>query len=174
MAVRQSMYSDAGDGALPVSLFVACLPVLYCAAIMVHEGSDSQICANSWQPFAIGASAYALGAPAAAAPDDKAIYDRIVSLRGDWTGHMEEPLRSAGHGALRVASGGKAIIEYQTDREPADGHGYFSRAETARRAVFAAGNSRLQARRGSTAELALLEFDGGTGFDADHEARAQR
>src|SRR5688572_14585096 len=53
-------------------------------------------------------------ASAASAADDKAIYDRIVSLAGDWTGHMEDPL--AGPPVTvryEVASGGKAVIEYQ-------------------------------------------------------------
>src|ERR1044072_9166760 len=41
---------------------------------------------------AAGALALAVGAHAATPPGDKAIYDRIVSLAGDWTGHMEDPL----------------------------------------------------------------------------------
>ena len=32
------------------------------------------------------------GALAADTPADKAIYDRIESLAGDWSGHMEDPL----------------------------------------------------------------------------------
>ncbi len=64
---------------------------------------------------ATGASSLAQGAPAAAAPDDKAIYDRIVSLAGDWTGHMEDPLAGPPVTVrFEVVSGGKAVIEYQS------------------------------------------------------------
>ncbi len=62
-------------------------------------------CAVALAPDAYGASA----------ADDKAIYDRIVSLAGDWTGHMEDPL--AGPPVTvryEVASGGKAVIEHQS------------------------------------------------------------
>ena len=54
------------------------------------------------------------GASTAGDPDDKAIYDRILSLAGDWTGHMEDPL-SGPTVALRyeTVSGGKAVIEHQ-------------------------------------------------------------
>ena len=54
------------------------------------------------------AVALAPGAFGASAPDDQAIYDRIVSLAGDWTGHMEDPL--AGPPVTvryEVASGGQ-------------------------------------------------------------------
>ena len=74
--------------------------------------------------LAAGAAACAVAlAPAAVErpPDDKAIYDRIVSLAGDWTGHMEDPL--AGPPVTvryEVVSGGKAVIEHQgPSRQPA-------------------------------------------------------
>ena len=64
--------------------------------------------------LAMASAAFAFGALAADGPDDKAIYDRIVSLAGDWTGHMEDPL-SGPQVNLRyeTVSGGKAVIEHQ-------------------------------------------------------------
>jgi len=65
--------------------------------------------------LAAAAATSAVGASAATVPDDKAIYDRIVSLAGDWTGHMEDPL-SGPPVTVRYesVSGGKAVIEHQS------------------------------------------------------------
>ena len=65
--------------------------------------------------LAAASVAFVAGAAAADAPDDKAIYDRILSLAGDWTGHMEDPL-SGPQVSLRyeTVSGGKAVIEHQS------------------------------------------------------------
>jgi hypothetical protein len=127
---------------------------------------------------AIGASANALGAPSAAAPDDKAIYDRIVSLAGDWFGHMEDPLAGPPVTAhFEVVSGGKAVIEYQSPTGSLPMVTVYFLASGKLRAVqySPAGNQpSYKLGADSTAELAELEFDGGTGFDADHDGHVHK
>jgi len=127
---------------------------------------------------ATGAMSLAQGAPAAAATDDKAIYDRIVSLAGDWTGHMEDPLAGPQVTArFEVVSGGKAVIEYQNPTGSLPMVTVYFLASGKLRAVqySPAGNQpTYKLGSGSTTELAELEFDGGTGFDADHDGHVHK
>jgi hypothetical protein len=124
------------------------------------------------------AVAQAPAAPAASAPDDKAIYDRIVSLAGDWSGHMEDPLAGPPVNVrFEVASGGKAVIEYL---HPAGSMSsvtvYFLAGDELRAVQYSpAGNQpAYKLGKSSTAELVHLEFDGGTGFDADHDGHVRK
>jgi hypothetical protein len=112
------------------------------------------------------------------AADDKAIYDRIVSLAGDWTGHMEDPLA----GPLvtvrfEVASGGKAVIEHQSPAGSLPTVTVYFLASGKLRAVqySPAGNQpAYKLGRESTDELVHFEFDGGSGFDADHDGHVHK
>jgi hypothetical protein len=125
-------------------------------------------CAVTLAPAAVGASA----------PDDKAIYDRIVSLAGDWTGHMEDPL--AGPPVTvryEVASGGKAVIEYQNPAGSLPSVTVYFLANDALRVVqySPAGNQPAYKLGGeSTPDLVYLEFDGGSGFNADHDGHVHK
>jgi len=124
------------------------------------------------------AAAFAVGAAFASAPDDKAIYDRIVSLAGDWTGHMEDPLSGpAVEVHYEVASGGKAVIEYQrpSGSLPAVTV-YFLAGGKLRATQYSPAGNQPAYKRGSdtTDELLELAFDGGTGFDADHDGHVHK
>lgn len=124
------------------------------------------------------APAFATGALAAAPVDDQAIYDRIVSLAGDWTGHMEDPL-SGPPVAVRyeVTSGGKAVIEYQQPSGSLPAVTVYFLADGKLRATqySPAGNQPAYRLGGaSTLELVHLAFDGGTGFDADHDGHVHQ
>jgi hypothetical protein len=128
--------------------------------------------------LAAAAAAFAAGASAAAAPDDAAIYDRIVSLAGDWSGHMEDPL--AGPPVTvryESVSGGKAVIEYQTPSGSLPVVTVYFLADGKLRATqySPAGNQPgFKRGAGSTEELLELAFDGGTGFDPDHDGHVHR
>ena len=124
------------------------------------------------------APAFAMDAASAASPDDNAIYDQIVSLAGDWNGHMEDPL--AGPPVTvhyEIVSGGKAVIEYQ---RPAGSLPtvtvYFLADGKLRATQYSAAGNQPAYKLGddSTAELVTLEFDGGTGFDADHDGHVHQ
>ena len=128
----------------------------------------------------VAACAFATAAAAASAPtiDDKAIYDRILSLAGDWSGHMEDPLSGPPVTVrFEVASGGKAVIEYQYPADSMSSVTVYFLANGKLRAVqySPAGNQPAYKLGGSsTAELVHLEFDGGTGFDADHDGHVHK
>ena len=132
--------------------------------------------------LAAAVAACALG-PAAAAPsapaaDDKAIYDRILSLAGDWSGHMEDPLSGPPVTVrFEVASGGKAVIEYQYPADSMSSVTVYFLAKGKLRAVqySPAGNQpAYKLGTASTSELVHLEFDGGSGFDADHDGHVHK
>jgi hypothetical protein len=124
------------------------------------------------------AVAFAPGAIGASAPDDKAIYDRIVSLAGDWTGHMEDPLSGPPVTVrFEVASGGKAVIEYQVPAGSLPSVTVYFLASGKLRAVqySPAGNQpAYKLGHESTADLVHLDFDGGSGFDADRDGHVHK
>jgi hypothetical protein len=127
---------------------------------------------------AFAAVALAAGQPAATPSGDKSIYDRIVSLAGDWTGHMEDPL-SGPTVTVRyeIASGGKAVIEHQrpSGSLPVVTVYYLAGGKLQATQYSPAGNQpHFKLGGGSTAELVELEFDGGSGFDADHDGHVHR
>jgi hypothetical protein len=111
-------------------------------------------------------------------PDDRAVYDRIVSLAGDWTGHMEDPLAGPPV-ALRyqVASAGRAVIEFQDIGQGSEMVTVYFLANGKLRATHYSGAGNQPAYKlgaESTTDLALLEFDGGTGFDPDHDGHVHQ
>ena len=124
------------------------------------------------------ANAPAAAAPSAPEADDKSIYDRIVSLAGDWSGHMEDPLSGPPVTVrFEVASGGKAVIEYQYPADSMSSVTVYFLAKGKLRAVqySPAGNQpAYKLGASSTAELVHLEFDGGSGFDADHDGHVHK
>lgn len=128
---------------------------------------------RTFLPVSLASGVLALAAAMAQAggPDDAAVYDRIKSLAGTWTGHMEDPL--AGPPVTvryEVVSGGKAVIEYQNPGQTTGMVTVYALADGRLRATHysGAGNQPVyKLGSESTDELVLLEFDGGTGFDAD-------
>lgn len=102
-------------------------------------------------------------------PDHAATYEKLKSLAGTWTGTMEDPLEGPRVTVrYEVVSNGKAIIEHQNPGETFEMATVYSLANGKLQATHycAAGNQpayRLDDE--STAELALFEFAGGTGFD---------
>lgn len=128
--------------------------------------------------LAVASVAVAPAVPAADVPDDKAIYDRIVSLAGDWTGHMEDPLSGPAVSVrYETVSGGKAVIERQSPSGSLPVVTVYFLADGKLRATqySPAGNQPAYKRGGgTTAELLELAFDGGTGFDADHDGHVHK
>lgn len=120
----------------------------------------------------------ATAAGAADGPDAQATYDRIRSLAGSWSGHMEDPL--AGPPVTvryEIVSGGRAVIEYQNPGQSFEMVTVYYLASGELRATHycGAGNQpAFKLGRDSTADLVLLEFDGGTGFDAAHDGHVHR
>ena len=128
--------------------------------------------------LATASAAFAFGALAADVPDDKAIYDRLVSLAGDWTGHMEDPLAGP-EVSLRyeTVSGGKAVIEHQAPSGSLPAVTvYFLAGGKLRATQYSPAGNQPAYKRGSdtTDELLELAFDGGTGFDADHDGHVHK
>lgn len=128
--------------------------------------------------LAAAAAALAASASAATVPDDATLYDRIVSLSGDWSGHMEDPL--AGPPVTvryQSVSGGKAVIEHQAPSGSLPVVTVYFLADGKLRATqySPAGNQPAFKRgAGTTAELLELTFDGGTGFDPDQDGHVHR
>ncbi len=127
---------------------------------------------------AFAAAALAAAAEPSEKPVDEAIYDRIKSLSGDWTGHMEDPLAGPPVAVrYEVASAGRAVVEYQNTGESFEAMTVYFLAggKLGARHYSAAGNQpafKLGAE--STGDLVLLAFDGGTGFDADHDGHVHQ
>ena len=109
----------------------------------------------------------------AAGPDHQAIFQKLKSLAGTWTGRMEDPL--AGPPVTvryEVASNGKALIEHQNPGRSFEMVTVYYLANGRLQATHycAAGNQpayRLDER--STDAVVLLEFAGGTGFDPEQD-----
>jgi hypothetical protein len=127
---------------------------------------------------ALCAIALAPDARPSSPPDDKAIYDRIAALAGEWSGHMEDPLAGPPVAVrFEVVSGGKAVVEHQQPAGSLPSMTVYFLADGKLRAVqySPAGNQpAYQLGDASTADLVHLEFDGGTGFDADHDGHVHK
>jgi hypothetical protein len=125
-----------------------------------------------------GALALAAGAARAEKPDARAAYDRIRALAGDWNGRMEDPL--AGPPVTvryEVASGGAAVIERQNAGEGFEAVVVYFLADGALHATNYSGAGNQPAYklgRESSADLLLLEFDGGTGFDPGEDGHVHK
>jgi hypothetical protein len=127
---------------------------------------------------AVAANVFTIHAPAAAPPDDKTIYDRIVSLAGDWSGHMEDPLAGPPVSVrYEPVSGGKAVLEFQqpTGSLPAVTVYFLAGGKLQATQYSPAGNQpKFKLGSESTADLVELAFDGGTGFDADQDGHVHK
>ena len=125
------------------------------------------------------ALAFAAWIPAQAdTPADAAVYERIKSLAGNWSGRMEDPL--AGPPVTvryEVVSGGKAVIEYQNPGQSFEMVTVYYLADGKLRATHYCGAGNQPAYKlgdDSTADLLELEFDGGTGFDPKHDGHVHQ
>ncbi len=107
------------------------------------------------------------------APDPKAAFERIRALAGDWAGRMEDPL--AGPPVTvryEVASGGTAVVERQNEGQSFEAVIVYYLAGGKLRATLYSGAGNQPAYRlgkESTADLLLLELDGGSGFDSSRD-----
>ncbi len=112
------------------------------------------------------------------APADPAVYERIKSLAGDWSGRMEDPLAGPPvHVRYEVVSGGKAVIEYQNPGQSFEMVTVYYLADGKLRATHYCGAGNQPAYklgRDSTADLLKLDFDGGTGFDPRHDGHVHK
>lgn len=110
--------------------------------------------------------------------DQKAAFERLKSLAGDWAGRMEDPL--AGPPATvryEVVSGGTAVIERQNAGQTFESVAVYFLANGKLRATLysGAGNQPgYKLGKDSTPDLLLLELDGGTGFDPGHDGHVHR
>ena len=131
---------------------------------------------RTFLPFALILGAWA---PAQAeAPPDPAVYERIKSLAGEWSGRMEDPLAGPPvHVHYEVVSGGKAVIEYQNPGESFEMVTVYYLADGKLHATHYCGAGNQPAYklgRDSTADLLKLDFDGGTGFDPQHDGYVRK
>ncbi len=131
-------------------------------------------------PAALAATGLMLPAASARAggPDQPAMFEKLKSLAGSWSGRMEDPL--AGPPVTvryEVASNGKAVIEHQNPGQTYEMITVYFLANGKLQATHycAAGNQpAFRLDRKSTEDLAILDFDGGTGFDPDADGHVHR
>ena len=125
-----------------------------------------------------GAMALAAGAAGAEKPDARAAYDRILALAGEWNGRMEDPLGGPPVTVrYEVASGGRAVIERQNAGQGFEAVVVYFLADGALHATNYSGAGNQPAYklgRESSADLLLLEFDGGTGFDPGEDGHVRK
>jgi hypothetical protein len=118
-------------------------------------------------------AALLLVAPLAAAADGPATFAQLKGLAGSWSGHMEDPDKGPPvHVRYEVVSGGKAVVEYQNPGESFEMITVYYLANGNLQATHYCGAGNQPAYRlgaDSTAERAVLEFAGGTGFDPDKD-----
>ena len=111
-------------------------------------------------------------------PDHAATYEKLESLAGIWIGTMEDPLEGPPVTVrYEVVSNGKAVIEYQNPGKTFEMVTVYYLANGKLRATHYCGAGNQPAYRlgdKSTADLALLEFDGGTGFDPDRDGHVHK
>jgi hypothetical protein len=158
-------------GSVAGRLFFVAMPVSWC--------TKEPLMPKYLRTFlAATAAACASGALAATAVDDSAIYDRIAALAGEWTGHMEDPLAGPPVSVrYERVSGGKAVIEYQAPSGSLPVVTvYFLADGTLRATQYSPAGNQPAFKRGSgtTADLLELAFDGGTGFDAEHDGHVHQ
>ena len=120
----------------------------------------------------------ALAPAGAETPADPAVYERIKSLAGSWSGRMEDPL-SGPPVTVRyeVVSAGKAVIEYQNPGQSFEMVTVYYLANGKLRATHYCGAGNQPAYKlgkDSKADLVQLEFDGGTGFDPAHDGHVHQ
>jgi hypothetical protein len=127
---------------------------------------------------ALALAGCAAGSSADEKPDDAAVYERLKSLAGTWTGRMEDPLAGPPVKVrYEVASGGHAVIEHQNPGQSFEMVTVYYLADGKLRATHycAAGNQpAYQLGDESTADVIQLEFAGGTGFDAERDGHVRK
>lgn len=135
------------------------------------------------RPFLPAVLATAIGlfaaVPAqASGPDHAATYEKLKSLAGTWTGRMEDPLEGPPVTVrYEIVSNGKAIIEYQNPGESFEMVTVYYLANGKLQATHYCGAGNQPAYKlgdKSTADLALLEFAGGTGFDPEKDGHVHK
>ena len=128
--------------------------------------------------FAMTAGLIVVAAAQAEGADQAATYERIKSLAGTWNGRMEDPLDGPPVTVrYEVASNGKAVIEYQNPGQTFEMVTVYYLANGKLQATHYCGAGNQPAYRlddKSTADLALLEFAGGTGFDPDKDGHVHQ
>ena len=111
-------------------------------------------------------------------PDHAATYEKFKSLAGTWTGRMEDPLEGPPVTVrYEVVSDGKAVIEYQNPGKSFEMLTVYFLANGKLHAThYCAAGNQPSYRLGdkSTAELVLLEFAGGTGFDPEQDGHVHQ
>lgn len=121
---------------------------------------------------------FTAAAAQAEGPDHAATYEKLKSLAGTWTGRMEDPLEGPPVTVrYEVVSNGKAIIEYQNPGQTFEMVTVYYLANGKLQATHYCGAGNQPAYRlggQSTAELALLEFAGGTGFDPKKDGHVHK
>jgi hypothetical protein len=114
----------------------------------------------------------------AESPADPAVYERIKSLAGNWSGRMEDPLAGPPVNVrYEVVSGGKAVIEYQNPGQSFEMVTVYYLADGKLHATHYCGAGNQPAYklgRDSTDALLKLEFDGGTGLDPKQDGHVHR
>ena len=110
--------------------------------------------------------------------DNAAMYEKLKSLTGTWSGRMEDPL--AGPPVTvryEVVSNGKAVIEYQNPGATFEMVTVYYLANGKLQATHYCGAGNQPAWKlddKSTPDLALLDFAGGTGFDPDKDGHVHK
>lgn len=114
----------------------------------------------------------------AGGPDHAATYERLKSLAGTWTGRMEDPLEGPPATVrYEVVSNGKAVIEYQNPGQSFEMVTVYYLANGKLQATHYCGAGNQPAYKldeKSTADLAILEFAGGTGFDPEKDGHVRQ
>ena len=134
---------------------------------------------SHWQKgLILLAAALAAGPAGALDADDPATFERIRSLAGSWSGRMEDPL-AGDPVAVRfeVVSNGRAVIEFQNTGKSYEMTTVYFLANGKLHATHysAAGNQpSWKLAKLSTPDVAMLEFDGGTGFDKAHDGHVHQ
>jgi len=128
--------------------------------------------------LALAAGLVFVTAAQASGPDQAATYERIRSLAGTWTGKMEDPLDGPPVTVrYEVVSNGKAVVEYQNPGKSFEMVTVYYLANGKLQATHYCGAGNQPAYKlgeKSTADLALLEFAGGTGFDPEKDGHVHQ
>ena len=114
----------------------------------------------------------------AGSPDNAAMYDKLKSLAGTWTGRMEDPLeRPPVTVRYEVVSNGKAVIEYQNPGATFEMVTVYYLAHGKLQATHYCGAGNQPAYKldeKSTPDFAQLGFAGGTGFDPEKDGHVHK
>ena len=128
--------------------------------------------------IAMASGLFTVATAQAAGTDHAAMYERIKALAGTWTGRMEDPLTGPPVTVrYEVVSNGKAVIEHQNPGATFEMVTVYYLANGKLQATHYCGAGNQPAFKlddKSTADLALLEFAGGTGFDPEKDGHVHK